>query len=356
VLGTTVVADVGSFGHTKVLKAFMDSKGKMTDSGANCSMTNNKHLLDNITQLEQPINIGVALTEKDDEYSYALCTHAGQLPIVCDDGSIIRTFCFYNPHATDTIISPQAIVDASTEFDTWTQIGRKLGQPGELSFGGKQRTSKITLHQQNGLYYCNSIKYNIYHLEQIQEDIILNVEDIQREQAECEHTACDQFPTMAPDPMEYDGIPSNPTIHRTRQPPRTRKYTPTSKAKILESETWYLRMGGCNETQLKALGSNATGVPPNLEFHPFRYIDFKEQARIRKQPVGNNPLKVCARAKRFYIDFGFLRASTDDFTKPNAKKDRIIQSFDGYSSYVLVVDEFTKYSWIFLTSSKKSTY
>ena len=59
------------------------------------------------------------------------------------------------------------------------------------------------------------------------------------------------------------------------------------------------------------------------------------------------------RAKRFYVDFGFFRASNDDFTKPTTAKDRIVQSFDGYNSYVLVVDEKTKYAWIFLTSSKK---
>jgi hypothetical protein len=76
VLGSTVVADVGTFGHTRILHTMFDPKGKMADSGANCSMTNNKHLLEDLTPLDQPMNIGVALTEKDAEFSYAVCTHA----------------------------------------------------------------------------------------------------------------------------------------------------------------------------------------------------------------------------------------------------------------------------------------
>ena len=100
VLASTIVADVGTYGHTRVLKTGMDTNGKMADSGANCCMTNNQCLLEEIERLDQPMSIGVALTEKGSEFSYAQCTHAGKLPIVCDDGQIIRLFCFYNPFAS----------------------------------------------------------------------------------------------------------------------------------------------------------------------------------------------------------------------------------------------------------------
>jgi hypothetical protein len=53
------------------------------------------------------------------------------------------------------------------------------------------------------------------------------------------------------------------------------------------------------------------------------------------------------------MDFGFIRASNDDFSRPNIKKDRVVESFDGYNSYLLVVDEVSKYSWIFMTTSKE---
>jgi hypothetical protein len=138
-----------------------------------------------------------------------------------------------------------------------------------------------------------------------------------------------------------------------RQPPRHKKYTPVSRSKALESETWYLHLGGCNEDQLDQLPANAIGLPANFEWHPFRFIDFKEQARIRRLPAGRDPNKVSERGQRFYMDYGFVRASNDeDFDWPTKKKDRVIESFDGFSSYLLIVDEVSKHSWIFLTKTK----
>ena len=69
-------------------------------------------------------------------------------------------------------------------------------------------------------------------------------------------------------------------------------FRPTTKEKILESKTWSMRMGACHETQQKDLRNHAIEIPPEFEFHPFWYIDFKEHAWIRKQPVGRNPIAI----------------------------------------------------------------
>jgi hypothetical protein len=53
------------------------------------------------------------------------------------------------------------------------------------------------------------------------------------------------------------------------------------------------------------------------------------------------------------MDFGFLRASTFDYSRPDKSKDRVVTSFDGYNSYLLVVDESTKYTWVYLCASKE---
>ena len=47
-----------------------------------------------------------------------------------------------------------------------------------------------------------------------------------------------------------------------------------------------------------------------------------------------------------------MRASCSDYRKPNPKTDRVVQSWDGYSSYLLVVDEASRFMWVFLTKSK----
>jgi chemotaxis response regulator CheB len=99
------------------------AKHKLMDSGANCSMAADISLLQNVQKLDQPIVVGSAITE-DGETSATECIHVGDLEVICDDGSSITTMCFYNPSASDTIVSPQSIIDQSKTFDTWKQVGR----------------------------------------------------------------------------------------------------------------------------------------------------------------------------------------------------------------------------------------
>ncbi len=56
--------------------------------------------------------------------------------------------------------------------------------------------------------------------------------------------------------------------------------------------------------------------------------------------------------RRFYLDFGFMRASTSDYSRPNKTIDRVVLSYDGFSSYLLIIDEASRYAWVFLTTSK----
>ncbi len=47
------------------------------------------------------------------------------------------------------------------------------------------------------------------------------------------------------------------------------KFTPTSKARQVESEVWLLRLGSPGEGQLEVLPGNVTGTPAVFEYHPF---------------------------------------------------------------------------------------
>ena len=80
-----------------------------------------------------------------------------------------------------------------------------------------------------------------------------------------------------------------PATHRTvfqPHPSTTRcpsRFSPTSKSKQVESEVWLLCLGLPGVHQLDVLPGNVTGLTSVFEYHPFCFIDFKEQARIRKQ-------------------------------------------------------------------------
>jgi hypothetical protein len=104
--------------------------------------------------------------------------------------------------------------------------------------------------------------------------------------------------------------------------------------------------------QLDVLPQNVTGLPSTFEFHPFRFVNFKEQAHICKQAAQRSAVRTQERRRQFYMDFGFVRSSTLDYSRRDKTKDRVVFSYDGFSSYLLIVDEASRYVWVFLTDTK----
>jgi hypothetical protein len=73
---------------------------------------------------------------------------------------------------------------------------------------------------------------------------------------------------------------------------------------------------------------------------------------IRKQAVQRSVIRTPERRHCFYMDFGFLRASTLDLTHPTRGGDCVVYSHDGFTSYLLIVNEASRYIWVFLTNTK----
>ena len=283
---------------TKVIRGMMDT-------GANFGMTNDLSLLVGVRDIT-PFSVGLACDGNTTPTPTSQCTKKGYLPLQMTNSDIYYQPMFYNSAATDTILSPQAIIEGSKgRFTEWVQSGNTNGKPGYIRFYSSSGllTMDLELEMANGLYYCKADTF-----------------------------ALDQAPKY----------------------PRTSVASakPTTPAKQLEAELWAARLGFCGEWQLDVLPQNADGTPTSFAPHPFRDIEWKNQAGIRKQRAGSTPMKVTHAGERFYADFGFVRASAIDYTKPSKEKDRIVQSYDGFNSYLLVVDEISKHLWVFLTKSK----
>jgi len=80
--------------------------------------------------------------------------------------------------------------------------------------------------------------------------------------------------------------------------------------------------------------------------------NWKEEAGIQKQAAQRSAERTTEAKRRFYMDFGFMCASTSDFSRPNKTTDHVVASYDGFSLYLLIVDEATRFIWVFLTKSK----
>ncbi len=80
------------------------------------------------------------------------------------------------------------------------------------------------------------------------------------------------------------------------------------------------------------------GTPKSFEYHPFHLIDFKEQAYIRKQAAGHTEERIPTGGAEFFMDFAFMRASTEDYKRPNKATDRIVKSYNGCLSHLVIVN------------------
>ena len=106
-------------------------------------------------------------------------------------------------------------------------------------------------------------------------------------------------------PVRHPGthrIVSQPLPSTTRHPSR---FSPTSKSKQVESEVWLLCLGSPGVHQLDVLPGNVTGLPLVFEYHPFRFIDFKEQAWIWKQAAQRSAVRTPDRRSQALFLYGF---------------------------------------------------
>jgi len=55
----------------------------------------------------------------------------------------------------------------------------------------------------------------------------------------------------------------------------------------------------------------------------------------------------------FFMDFAFMQSSTDDYKCSNKATDRIVTSYDGHSSHLIIINGVSQRVWAFLTKSKE---
>ncbi len=156
----------GIFGNGTRVCAFMLTNYTphcgLCNSGTNLCMTNNPNLLVDVCPFK-PFTILLATTDGGHSHTN-ICQCHGLLPLPLLDGMTYYQTCFVNPYASETFISPQAIIDSSTgSFDKWQMEGFLQGRPGILSLYSPLGLLKmsIQLSQQDGLYYSSTDMFKV---------------------------------------------------------------------------------------------------------------------------------------------------------------------------------------------------
>ena len=366
----------------------------LADTGANCCLCKDESKLVDVHSIT-PVPIGVATTPKQ-ATDVTYCDKMGFLPLPRTDGEIHMQPCYCTPLASSDIMSPESIMAHSQDIAQWVQRGYKSdNEPGTLDFLDKDGkiVLTLTLHKQHGLYYSwmdtyatdsNPIRiHTVVNADPTTSPstrpsvspphLIEDVDDEDDDDDDDDTSINDNDPddssvitNDSDDPLEdsHDStptpIPTRPTLApthkvagRRHKQQKQQKPRPVRPEDHLLAELWAARFGHCEESQLHVLPKNATGLPPTFRAHPLRFIDHKVRATIRKCRSRKVATKATKPGQCFYVDFGFMRASTTDYSRPTPTTDRVVTSIDGFNSYLLVVDKFSRYMWIFLCKSKE---
>ena len=277
-------------------------------SGSNICLTNDLSILEDVRDIP-PSPLDVAVTG-----SGSMCTKSGFVTFTFKDGTTHWQPFLYSAQAAETIISPQHITKLSPHISLWVQGGSGDGSDsGYLLFYGLDRSTivmTLPLVRRNGLYYY-----------------------------------------LLSDDNGDRGSQSDFSVPGFRV---NRVSRPVSTADQIASELWAARLGYCGTEQLSLIPSHTVGTPSTFKCHPFRFLDVKEDARIQRQPRGQSDVSVLRNGEQFHMDFGFVRASSIDYgiTPPANPEDRVVYSFDGYNSYLIIMDWRSKRGWIFLRKTK----
>ena len=291
-----------------------------SDSGANRIVTDQLSLLEKVKEIT-PTPMGGC--NKEEEIAI-LCTAVGYLPITTDSGDTIKVLAYYSAQVDGTIISPTTIISQHRKrFSGWMQFSDCDNKNGHIQLIGRHKQDDIRLPTtcENDLWYHSQ------------------------------------------DSLGEPGISKAlPTVNRL-----------SNAAKY---ELWHQRLGHAGNTVMQTVHKHCKGIPPLKGNAFFRCPSCMSGKLCTKRSIGKKPLnnKLGSTAPKsvmqkpvdndkddiflpnsspgqhFHMDFGFVRGSGYHIKTEDGKT---LTSKDGKKAYLLVIDRSSRYTWIFLTDSKK---
>jgi hypothetical protein len=243
-----------------------------------------------------------------------------------------------NASALDTILPLEAICYATKGLlSRWSESGSPEDSTGNVTFYSDKGAEVIslTLHKCNGLYSSSvnavgdasssasivdqDVAVYFHTGDDSDDDVSLDFDDgIEYPEPLLEANRNERCPLKGP-------TPSGPTMPPMSIPtPKSSTRPQVLKSKQAEADLWQACLGHCSNWQLKVI--------PMSKFTPhlFASYDVYNQARIQKQlaTCGKHPSCAATAVQRWYMDFGFLRASQFDYSRDKGSR--------GYLDYFML--------------------
>ncbi len=286
------------------------------DGGANRSITNNKDQLINYKNIKKYPMSGVSA-----EGPALVCTGVGYFPWQADTGEIVLVKCYHSEQAADTILSPtDIVVNNITNFEGWGQHSNMDTGTGYIEFYRRNNEGRLryTLYTTNGLwFYKNTTATEDY--------------DNWTNQAVGNPTICRL--TQA----------ANYALHHERYAHAGERVLSTVHLDLEDQVQLKMPQFFKCLTCLMTTGDQRATCDHKHVSLPHDIADWAED------PVADADHNILP-GQRFNIDYGFMKGTG---YCPKDEEGRTITSLDGYRSYLLIIDRKTRYTWVFLTKSKK---
>lgn len=268
------------------------------DSGASDCITPDKNLLKQFRHVKPR-----AIDTADATSTGCRIEGEGFLDLQTSTGDWLTVKALYVPNASGTIISPTFIALNAPHFTSWQQMSHTDTGQAQIIFFHRH---EYRPHVKFNMYQLN----NCWYLDQSYVDTIHRVKGRNN--------------------IVWASQEPNPTIH--------------SVSKRAEYELWHQRLLHPGKTCMAHLNQCVEGLPP-LKRHDFHTCPICQESKIthnyNHETTTTTPTKV---GEIFSMDFGFVKGKIDN---------RLVRSHDGYSSYILIIDHKTRYTWVFLTKSKQ---
>ena len=113
---------------------------------------------------------------------------------------------------------------------------------------------------------------------------------------------------------------------------------------------WHHRLCHTGKFATDNIDKVADGVPCLRIRNPFFSCQHCSDGKmtIQKRGYNKDPKRATRICRRFNMDYGFVRGND---TVKN-KEGPLITSNDGYNCYLMIIDEFSRYMWLFLFADK----
>jgi Reverse transcriptase (RNA-dependent DNA polymerase) len=343
--------------HTR-LKSIMIKHGLQGDTGANIGATNKRELIFDYQTLRQPIPI----TTYDDGHEEDKC-HAigsGTIKMVDNKGNILSWIMLYTPSSTGTILAPDRYMKDNSAVHSFQHRGHRNGT-GTISFHDKNDNEIATINMERsmGLWYTTN---KILVPPKIQKLKISPIEHTWQPWMICTKMAIPQNIEQIIRPAIQVNIPlppPNPSPPTTEAPDTKTTNTPTqtATAALKTYELWHQRLGHPATRTMHKTIQHVTGIPAmNTKHNSGFCCPFCMFAKMRKQKGKTEAQREnITPNSTFHMDLGFIRGPEnlqEILKNGETPKQTVIESHDGYTSYLLIIDGATRYIWIFLNKTK----